>query len=176
MRQAPRSVAFVHELTPSPAVDAELSWFFNVAECEMSATSNYQAALGRHAEGTLPTADDAVEAARRHRQIRTRLKSLPDSDAGVLQAGYTLRPWPVVLYDELGRWTGVVARLACAGSPWPDDWRAQERVEMDRAEWLVSLLPTKRLDLTLARLRREAEVRYARAFRLYTQTQNRSAS
>jgi hypothetical protein len=46
------------------------------------------------------------EAAHRARRIRGSLRAMDSSDAGVLQCGYKLRAWPVVLWDECGRLPG----------------------------------------------------------------------
>jgi hypothetical protein len=154
---------------PTPTVDAELVWFFNRFEPDMGISSNFHAALlaGLHAPRVTP--EEAAEASHAHRRIRRWLGAIPDSDAGVLQAAYVQRDWPAPLCDELGRITGVVVRLACALGPWPDDPRTQCVIELGRAHWLVSQLTSGvgRSAATLVRLRREAEVRFARAHHAY---------
>jgi hypothetical protein len=149
----------VDQLRPSWAVEDDLEWFFNRAESDMGAQSNFQAVLGRHRP---MTSEDMAEACHRHRRIRSRLKAIPDAEAGVLQAAYELRAWPVALYDKLGRLTGVVVRLACALDRWPDDRPSQQALEMVRAGWLLGqgLHPS---NATLSRLRQEATVRLTRA-------------
>jgi hypothetical protein len=157
-------------LRPTPIVDAELDWFFNRVDPDMGVYSNFHAALlaGLHAPRVTP--EDAAEASHAHRRIRGWLCAIPDSDAGVLQAAYLQRDWPASLWDELGRITGVVVRLACALDPWPDDPKAQALIELGRAHWLASHLANGvgRSAATLVRLRREAEVRFARAHHAYT--------
>jgi hypothetical protein len=161
----------VHTLRMTrPGVDRELEWFFNRAECDMGIRSNFLAVLeGRHSGGDGPTPEEAVTAAHSYRRIQTWLLAIPDSDAGVLQAAYEIRPWPSALYDELGRLTGVVVRLACALDPWPDDRKTQELVEMAKASWLEWECGRYRKYGfgPLARLRREGEKRFARAHHAY---------
>jgi hypothetical protein len=160
----------VHVLRTRLVVDRELEWFFNRAECDMGIRSNFVSVLGnRHSGGDGPTPEEAATAAHSYRRIRTWLLAIPDSHAGVLQAAYEIRPWPSALYDELGRLTGVVVRLACAQSPWPADRRSQELVEMARAGWLESECgPYRRYGIgPLARLRREGEKRFAQAHYAY---------
>ena len=155
----------LHHLHPTQAVEDELEWFFNQAESDMGAQSNFRASLG--IDGWPPVdPEDAAEACRRFRRIRSWLKAIPDSDAGVLQTAYELHPWPVALYDKLGRLTGVVVRLACALDRWPEDRSAQRLLETVRAGWLLaqSLTPA---NATLARLRHEATVRLSRATTAY---------
>ena len=160
----------VHLLRPSAIVDSELDWFFNRAECDMGNQSNYEAVLGKYAGAPrLPTPEDAAEASHAQRTIRRWLKAIADSDAGVLQAAYVMRPWPEKLYDEFGRLTGVVVRLACAMGHWPEDHAGQELVEMARAEWLESHCAkgSGRSLAPLQTLRRDAEIRFARAHHAY---------
>jgi len=164
----PSGPRFVADLRPRIVVDDELDWFFNRAEGDMGLTSNYRACLGRLADDDYRrTAEDAAEAAHRHRRIRLWLKAIPDSDAGVLQAAYELREWPIPLFDALGRLTGVYVRMACALDPWPADRASQQVVEMARAEWLVASGAVRPRDPAFAVLRRQAEVRFVRAHQAY---------
>jgi hypothetical protein len=153
----------IGQLWPDADVAAELEWFFNRAESDMGAQSNFHAVFGTHRPIAV---EDAAEACRRYRRIRSQLKAIPDAEAGVLQAAYELRAWPVALSDKLGRLTGIVVRLACALDPWPDDRSAQQTLETARADWLVSqsLSPT---NATLARLRQDATYRLTRAHAAY---------
>jgi hypothetical protein len=98
---------------------------------------------------------------------KTSLRAMQSSDAGVLQCAYELRAWPVALWDELGRLTGVVVRLACALDHFPEDRRAQQVIEMARASWLAQQCPVSAFDATVIRLRREAQARFARAHHAY---------
>jgi hypothetical protein len=158
---------FVHQLRPLPSVDEELDFFFNRAECEMGLSSNFEQALGPRSTAARRSPEDAAEAAHRYRRIRTWLKAIADSDAGVLQAAYELRDWPVALFDQLGRLTGIVVRMACALDSMHADRRLQQLIEMARARWLVSSGAPLRQNASLARLRREAEVRFVRALHAY---------
>jgi hypothetical protein len=160
------TVAFVHQLRPLPYIDEQLDWFFNQAECDMGLSSNFERALGIDSTSSRRTPEDAAEAAHRYRRIRTWLKAIADSDAGVLQAAYEVRNWPVALFDELGRLTGIVVRLACALDSVHADRRLQQTIEMTRAQWLASSGDLRR-NPTLARLRRDAEARFVRAHQAY---------
>jgi hypothetical protein len=160
----------VHALRTKPAFDMELEWFFNRAECDMGLRSTFEATLGaRCPRPGAPTPEETVEAARAYRTIRRWLLAIDDRDAGVLQAAYEVRPWPLHLYDELGRLTGVVVRLACALGTWPEDRRAQQAMEMARAEVLAAeCFQCRGTSFSpIVRLRREAEKRFARASHAY---------
>jgi hypothetical protein len=168
IERARRPMPLVSALRPQNAVDDELDWFFNCAEGDMGVPSSYYACLSHQGDDEPSmTLDDAVEAAHRHGRIRAWLRAIPRADAGVLQVAYELRPWPVELYDELGKLTGIVARLACALSAWPEDRDTQQLVEMASAWSLASSGVAPRGDTTFARLRREAERRFARAHHAY---------
>jgi len=160
----------IHMLRPTPIVDTELDWFFNRAECDMGVSSNFHDVLQPRLERSeRVTPEDAAEASHAHRTIRRWLLAIPDSDAGVLQAAYEQRDWPSSLVDELGRITGVVVRIACALDRWPAERPAQRVVEMARAHWLESHCSKWRGRgfETLLRLRREGEVRFAKAHHAY---------
>ena len=175
MALAPKTAASsralaVHMLWPTPIVDTELDWFFNRAECDMGIRSNFHAALSQQLAPSEPvTPEDAAEASHAYRTIRGWLLAIPDADAGVLQAAYEQRAWPGSLVDELGRITGVVVRLACALDAWPADRSAQRLVETARAHWLESHCSKGRGRgfETLVNLRREGEVRFAKAHHAY---------
>jgi hypothetical protein len=164
-----RQVMSIGQLRPKISLDNELDWFFNRAECDMGDQSNYLAMLGRYGPGSaVPSPEDAAEAAHRARRIRGWLRAMDSSDAGVLQCAYELRAWPVVLWDECGRLTGVVVRLACALDVLPDERWALQLLEMARADWLAAQCPHVAVDATLIRLRREAQARFARAHHAYS--------
>ena len=134
----------------------------------MGLTSNFERSLGvKGGRGQGGRPDDFVEAAHAYRLIRGWLRAMPGSEAGVLQAAFEPRPWPRRLWDELGALTGVVVRLACALNPWPEDRRSQELVEMVRAGWLESEHEKHGAEGAWTTLRREGEVRLARATRAY---------
>ncbi|MGO8998003.1 MAG: hypothetical protein ACLQVI_32175 [Polyangiaceae bacterium] len=165
-------VTSIRQLRPSVGLDEELDWFFNRAECDMGNQSNFLAMLGRHGPGSaIPSPEDAVDAAHRARLIHRSLTAMDSADAGVLQCAYALRAWPVVLWDQLGRLTGVVVRLACALDRLPAERRELQLLEMARADWLAAqcgraaLDPA--LDSTCVRLRREAQTRFVRAHQAY---------
>jgi hypothetical protein len=155
-------------LRASVTVEAELEWFFNLAECEMGVGSNFLPLLecgGEPVDWTTP--EDRLEAAHAWRLIRGWLRTMPDSDAGVLQAAYETRLWPRTLRDELGTLTGIVVRLACATDPWPQDRESQQLIEMARAGWLAGECRDRGKYGPVSRLRGEAKVRLARALHVY---------
>ena len=160
----------VHMLRATPTVETELEWFFNRVECDMGIRSNFHAVLsGQLAPSEGVTPEDAAEASYAQRRIRGWLLAIPDADAGVLKSAYEQRAWPGSLVDELGRITGVVVRLACALDRWPADPAAQRVVETARARWLASYCSKGRGRSfeTLLTLRREGEVRFAKAHHAY---------
>jgi hypothetical protein len=69
---------------------------------------------------------------------------------------------------DLVRLTGIVARLACALDYLPPDRATQRVFELARAESLVSSHQPLRSDPFVVKLRREAELRFARACRAYS--------
>ncbi len=163
-----RVLTSIRQLRPSITLDEELDWFFNRSECDMGNQSNYLAMLGREGPGSaIPSPEAAVEPANRARRIHGWLTAMDRADAGVLQCAYELRDWPVVLWDELGRLTGVVVRLACALDVLPEERRDLQLLEMARADWLATLCGHAALDPTWLRLRRGALTRFARAHRAY---------
>lgn len=148
---------------------AELEWFFNRSESDMGLQSNFLAAFGRHGPGLrVPSPEDAVDAAHKHRRIRGWLGAIEETHAEVLRSAYEQRDWPPALWDEFGRMTGIVVRLACARDVVPTDRRAREVLEMDRAVWLASECHRAAIDPSFARLRTEAQGRLARANFAYT--------
>lgn len=161
------TMPFVHQLRPLPSVDDDLMWFFNSSESAMGAISNFEATLGRSSAAIPHSPEDAAEASHRQRRIRRWLKVIPDSDAGVLQAAYELRDWPVALFDQLGRLTGIVVRMACALDMPLHEGATRRLIETARARWLASFGDALGYDSSLVRLRREAELRYVRAHHAY---------
>ena len=170
-----RPLPFVYQLRPLPSIDEELDWFHNRSESDMGVSSNFEHMLGAKSTAPRRTPEDAAEAAHRYRCIRRRLTSMADADAGVLQAAYELREWPITLFDEFGRLTGIVVKLACALDLAHADRRQQQLIESARAEWLVVSCAPLRGDPSLAKLRREAGLRFARALHVYGATRVRKA-
>jgi hypothetical protein len=157
------ALPFVFQLRPLPSIDEELDWFFNQAESDMGASSNYQQALRIESPSARRTAEDYVEASAKYRRIRRWLKAIDDYQAGVLQAAYELRDWPVALFDELGRLTGIVVKLACSLDGPHGDRRFRQLVEMGRARWLVETHIPLRQNESLGRLRHKAQVLFMAA-------------
>lgn len=160
----------IHTLRTRPRYAVELEWFFNRAEGDMGMRSTFELSLGVRRPGMeAPSPEETVGRAHAYRTIRGWLRAIDDRDAGVLQAAYEARPWPVDLYDDLGRLTGIVVRLACDAGHWPADRRAQQAVEMARAEVLAAdCIQWRGMSTSpLLPLRREAERRFTRAHHAY---------
>ena len=169
-----KRIRTIGELRPKVAIDDELDWFFNRADGDMGDQSNYLAMLGREGPGSeIPSPEQAVEAAHRARCIRGWLRAMTPVGAGVLQCAYELRAWPVVLWDALGRATGVVVRLACALDPIPEDRGARHIMEMGRAGWLAAQCAPGSVSATVARLRRQGQERLMAAQREYIALRSR---
>jgi len=164
MKPAP----FVHSLRPSRAVDQELEWFFNSVDGDMGLQSNFLASLGRHGPGSrAPSPDEAVDASHAQRRIRMLLEAIEETHAAVLRSAYTLRDWPVLLWDQFGRLTGIVVRLACAHEAVPEGERAQDLFEMNHASWLASEIHRIAIDPMFVRLRTNAQGHFSRATAAY---------
>ena len=136
----------------------------------MGLQSTFGETLGVRSPGaSAPSPEENLGAAHAYRTIRGWLRAIDDSDAGVLQAAYEVRPWPMDLYDDLGRLTGIVVRLACDPTTWPADRRAQQAVEMARAEALADecLQWRGQSDGPIIPLRRRAEKRFVQAHHAY---------
>jgi hypothetical protein len=156
-------------LAPSPIIDEELRWFFHIEDGDTS-SSNYGRMLSPVTEdGQWRSPEEHARAARRHRSILSHLKSIRDCDAGVLQCAYAPRPWPVRLTKELGRLTGIVVRLSCDHTTWPEERGRQLAVEAENAEQLHGMLRAGGDENRhiLRDLRREAEARFAHALGEY---------
>jgi hypothetical protein len=160
----------VGRLAPSVGVDDELRWFFNAEDGDFTSSSNFGRLLSSVTDdGEWRTPEDHMRAAQRHRVIRSRLKSIPDRDAGVLQCAYAPEAWPVLLRKELGQLTGIVVRLSCDRKTWPTERGAQLRTDAENAGKLYAMLraggeANRRI---FRDLRREAELRFAHALGAY---------
>ncbi len=163
-----RPPVYLHHMRPSRAVDQELEWFFNSVESDMGLRSTFLASIGRHTAGShAPSPDEAVDATHAQRVIRRCLEAIEETDEAVLRCAYTQRDWPVVLWDQFGRLTGIVVRLACAHETVPEGERAQEIFEMNHAAWLASEIHRRVIDPMFLRLRTHAQGRFARATAAY---------
>jgi hypothetical protein len=159
-------------LAPSPAIEEELRWFFDIEDGDPSCPSNYGRMLSPWTEdGEWRTLEEHAAAERKHRVILSHLKSLSDRDAGVLQCAYAPRPWPARLAKELGRLIGVIVRLSCDRATWPEERGQQLTVDAENAEKLYAMLREGGDEnlRVLRGLRREAVARFARALGEYVQ-------
>ena len=171
--RAPASspVPTLADLVPRPMVDEELLWFFNAEDGDFASSSNFGRLLSSVADdGEWRTPEDHDRAMRRHRVIRSHLKSIPDHDAGVLQCAYAPRPWPILLTKECRRLTGIVVRLSCTRATWPVERPEQLATDAENASRLCAMLRTRNDDSSraLRNLRREAEIEFAHALGAYT--------
>jgi hypothetical protein len=168
---APTEHCNVIPLLPAQIAEEELEWFFTLTESDMGARSNYMEMLvpQRHREHHDAALERRVGAATARRTILDRLERIEgarDSPAGVLQAAYAPRAWPLALREELGRLTGIVVRLASAEAGLPDDQAELELLEQRTAERLAATLAMVGRS-GLQRLRASARARYGSALRAY---------
>lgn len=115
-------------LRPLGVLEEELGWFFSVDDGRRE-RPYFDRASARHLAGLLGVPVYAVSQERFHRRIRRWLVGIDDHDAGVLQAAYGPRAWPPGLRGELGRFTGIVVRLASA-MEWPGETWEQDLLEI----------------------------------------------
>jgi hypothetical protein len=162
-RRAP--IVAVGHLPSVADVEPELEWVFTMAEGEMGDCSNYESTV--RADCTVATAEDRIEAARKHSKILACLRTMTSSDAGVLQAAYEPGGWPLRLREELGTVTGIVVRLACGEIGLPDDRHAQKAMErriakqLDDACQTHGFAPIQRLRVRAQELLNKAHHAYA---------------
>jgi hypothetical protein len=157
------------QLSPSPVIDEELRWFFDIEDGDPSTSLSGRLLSSVNEDGEWRTLEEHAAAEKRHRLILSHVKSMPDRDAGVLQCAYSPRPWPVVLRKELRRLTGIVVRLSCNRMTWPKERAGQLRVDTENAERLHAMLQAGGIEniRALRELRRKAEVRFACALGQY---------
>jgi hypothetical protein len=168
-RGKPSRVVGVGQLPNTVEVERELEWVFALAEGEMGNRSNYERSLSTvDPECTARTAEDRVEAARRHSKILGRLRAMPSREAGVLQAAYEPAGWPVRLRDELGVLTGIVVRLVCAEVGLPEEREAMKGLEQSVAKRLADEQATRGLE-PIQRLRVQAQELLSAAHRAYAE-------
>jgi hypothetical protein len=155
---------------PGGPADTELEWFFTMAESDMGNRSNFMAMLS-HISPNLrddDTVETRAEAAHASRVIRNRLRVIGDPGAGILEAAYAAKAWPVPLLEALGRITGVVVRLACATTDLPDDDAELNVLELRTSNRLAEALGGPGRD-QLAELCARASVLLRTAWRAYVQ-------
>ena len=147
-----------------------IQWFFQLAETEMSAPSNFGRILASVSpEGRWRTPEDQAEAARAHHRILEWLRAMPNNEAGVLQAAYEPRKWPPVVEARVRHLTGIAVRLTSALDDLaPGDRRLQELMDEQKAYELAERCsnPERWADF-LDRLQRRAEARLETALNAY---------
>ena len=116
----------------------EIEWYFQLAETEMSAPSNFGRMLASVSpDGYWRTPEDQAEAASAHRRVRGWLLAMPNNEAGVLQAAYDPRDWPRAVRVRFRDLAGIAVRLTCALDDWPEDRRLHELMDAERARQLA---------------------------------------
>jgi hypothetical protein len=141
-------------------------WLFTMSDSDIGNRSNFAASLAYVQPGVGNRAvDDCADALYAQRTLLKWIRELGDFDAGVLQAAYVARPWPIKLYEELGRLTGIVARLGAVEDGLPETREDLETLELRTATRLNEALARKAPVLT--RLVREARPLLERAFDAY---------
>ena len=106
-----RARLHVGNVSPSAAADEELRWFFNEAESAVDVPSNFMGLLAGASPTSLEAVERRAEAIHAAGKIRARLQSVPVTDARMLEALYTERPWPQLVEEALGVLAGPVAAL-----------------------------------------------------------------
>ena len=150
-----RARLHVGKVSPSAAADEELHWFFNEAESEVDAPSNFCALLAGVPRDSLEAMEDRAEALHAAGKIRRRLEALSVTDARMLEALYVERPWPARVERALGVLAGPVEALAVVRV---EHLRAIARVRTETktvTAWLDELLAADRA--ALSPWRQEAE-------------------
>jgi hypothetical protein len=156
----------IERLKGSPAVRAELVWYFERSE----------SAMGLHAQSLEPSfaggADEIIDrradATHRHRQIRSRLISLPRTLQDVLVAGYEPRRWSKTVWDNLRELTGIAVRSPAAREGYRkanDKMRARD---VSVVLWLEGVILRSEHSVLLP-IRVEAEMLRARAENAYAE-------
>jgi hypothetical protein len=113
---------------------AEVEWYFQCAEAEMCAPSNFGRVLASVGpDGSRRTSEDQADAARAHRHIRRRLYAMPNNEAGVLQVAYEPRHWPRAVRARFGDLGGIAVRMMSALDDWPEDRSLQALMDEARA-------------------------------------------
>jgi hypothetical protein len=165
LRVVPRLISTHAALDPVGPADDELDWFFTEAEPDVGVRSNYMDSLVP-AQHRADTEEARFVAARRYRVVLERLRTIGDPDAGVLEAAYAVRPWPVSLREALGRSTGVAVRLRVAERGMPADDAELDRLERQTAERLNEMVEDFG-PAALETLRAKAAAHFRRAYRAY---------
>jgi hypothetical protein len=122
-------------------VGEELGWFFSVDDGRR-VRPYFDRASARHLAGVLRVPEQDVCQERVHRRIRRWLLAIREHDVAVLQAAYGPRAWPPELRRELGRFTGIVVRLASA-MEWPRETWEQDLLEIRVATRLEAVLAAR---------------------------------
>lgn len=147
---------------------AELEWFFEVAETELEAPSNFGRMLASVSpEGYSRTPEDQLEAAVAHGTILRWLRAMPNNEAGVLQVAYEPCLLPRVVRKRFGRLAGVAVRLTCRLDEWPEERRLQEEMDRAKAEKLALKCTSGKHAKFLRRLEERAKERFERALAAY---------
>jgi hypothetical protein len=162
------------DVSPSAQADEELAWFFNEASCAIGEPSSHAVLIeGAQHSGT-ERAERRIEALHTASKIWTRLASLSVTDARVIEALYTERPWPAPIVRHLGPVAGVVAAMATVRAEYMTAWMRHQTHAADVATWLEELLA--RDSRSLAGWRDEARRTCATAVAAYERARGRGPS
>jgi hypothetical protein len=136
------------DVTPSPAAEAELRWFFNEAESEIDTPSNFCV----HLAGASPTSAEAVErrmeAQHAAGKINDWLKCLHTNQALLLAGLYTEQPWSEAVTEVLP--FGLAGAAAAYASVNVEHLRAIARCETRARsvkDWIEEVVRKGRRDL-----------------------------
>jgi hypothetical protein len=101
----------IGNVSPSAAAERELRWFFNEAASEVDEPSNFAGLLAGMSATSLEAVERRAEAVHAAAKIRGRLQAVSGTDARMLEALFTERPWPARLERRLGVLAGPVVAL-----------------------------------------------------------------
>jgi hypothetical protein len=150
--------------------ERELVWFFATTDEEVSTLpSNFALTLPSAREHEGPSAEDLADALHDRRRIRDWLRSIPDSDAGVLQVAFESGTWPEAIERVFGgRLAGIAVRLMCDAARWPAAKWAQDEILSSKRSLLVArILAQGDTGAEVQRLRRAAVARLTKALCAY---------
>jgi hypothetical protein len=100
------------EVSPSPAADQELHWFFNEAEIAIDLPTNFRARVAGMSPASVEAMERRAEALHAAGKIKAYLQAIPATDALLLAGLYTERLWPRAVTRMLGTMAGAMEASA----------------------------------------------------------------